>query len=433
MRIVLPVVVALWFAVSTTNADAKPRAGASRRPRVLMQARASQSRRTEEAPGKALLCAYLIAQWQGAVSGALSEVPPSATHVKSALDQAGNLVDITNLLDVTLDPNPIAVTNYIADRTASTTQNEVKAYAGRWMLQLKLPFMADRVMLSSAAAGEHLGAVSNLTQALATDGKSSPERVKETLDTIARVTSDVQSLPIADRKPALQYLADLKDGFQRLEKAPPGSTADWAALHAIVQRTENEILKQLAQLDAVQSSQSSPAAGPAKTGGVARQPSNLDEALRTAAAGGTFFELADLIQRGANVNSAEPDTGETPLMWAVEGGNPAKVSQLLTHHANVNTRDSLGETALMKAVSNGRADLVQTLMAAGASVNVKAEDGTTALMIAAAHDSADIVKILLAKKADMNAKDSSGRTALSLAQQEGNKAIVTLLKNAGAK
>ncbi len=160
---------------------------------------------------------------------------------------------------------------------------------------------------------------------------------------------------------------------------------------------------------------------------------NLDEALRRAAAGGTFFELADLIQKGANVNSADADTGETPLMWAVESGNPAKVSHLLTRHANVNAKDSLGETALMKAVINGRADLVQTLIAGGASINIRAEDGTTALMIAATHDAADIVKILLGKKADINTKDSSGRTALSLAQEEGNKAIVTLLKNAGAK
>jgi uncharacterized protein len=173
-------------------------------------------------------------------------------------------------------------------------------------------------------------------------------------------------------------------------------------------------------------------AGPnAVIAGAAR--ANLDEALGVAAAGpGTLADLMNLIKQGANVNSAA-STGETPLMWAVENGNPAKVSFLLSQHANVNAKDMLGETALMKAVSEGRADLVQTLIAAGGSVNAKDNENGTALMIAAAHGDTAIVKILLAKKADVNAKDSNDRTALGMAQEEQHKEIVDLLKRAGAK
>jgi hypothetical protein len=427
---------ALCSVASTATAGINRRMAASSRLMLGVQARAAQSRRTEEAPGKALLCADLIGEWQGTVSRALGETPPSGERVKAALDYAGNLVDIANLLDVSFNPDPIAVTNQIAKDPTSTTQNTVKAVAGRWMLQLKLPFMTDRLMLSSAAVGDHLSAVSNLIQAVASDGKPSTEKTKEVLDMLDRLSGDVQSLPIRDRKPALQYVTEIKDGLARMtEGTASGSNEARSALHSTLQRTENEILKQLAQIDAEQPEAGAAAARSGAPGAAANasRGSDLDEALRNAAAGGSFFEMMDLIQRGANVNAGDPDTGETPLMWATEGGNPAKVSGLLTRHANVNAADTLGETALMKAVSEGRADLVQTLIAAGASINAKAKDGTTALMIAATHDAADIVKILLAKKADTGAKDSSGRTALQLAQQEGSKAAANLLKSAGAR
>jgi ankyrin repeat protein len=45
----------------------------------------------------------------------------------------------------------------------------------------------------------------------------------------------------------------------------------------------------------------------------------------------------------------------------------------------------------------------------------------------------EMVGLLLAKKADVNTKDSEGETALDEAEEQGNKEIIELLRQHGAK
>jgi len=89
---------------------------------------------------------------------------------------------------------------------------------------------------------------------------------------------------------------------------------------------------------------------------------------------------------------------------------------------------------LIEAAKSGDMEKVQALLAEGAEVNAKgSERGVTALMLAVARVHTDTVKVLLAKGADVNAKLTDGTTALILAEKKGQKELVRILKEAGAK
>ena len=86
------------------------------------------------------------------------------------------------------------------------------------------------------------------------------------------------------------------------------------------------------------------------------------------------------------------------------------------------------------AAEGGHTATVRALLAAGANLNTKGYGGNwTALMCAATNGHDDTVRALLADGADLNAKTKKGDTALELAIKRGNKEIVRLLKDAGAK
>ena len=115
-----------------------------------------------------------------------------------------------------------------------------------------------------------------------------------------------------------------------------------------------------------------------------------------------------LVDGGANVNVQDSD-GHTPLMIHAENGNKDIVSYLITHHADVDRRDTAGWTALH---ISGHLTIVKILVDGGANVNVQDDKGRTPLMIHAEKGNKDIVSYLIAHGADVDKKDSKGQTAL---------------------
>jgi ankyrin repeat protein len=104
-----------------------------------------------------------------------------------------------------------------------------------------------------------------------------------------------------------------------------------------------------------------------------------------------------LIEQGADVNAASPDTGETPLHAALCKSNRLKytpiVEILLAHHADPNRaaharaetggfmRDcyTKGETPLHRAAAFGNERDIQLLLDAGANVEARDAHGDTPL------------------------------------------------------
>jgi hypothetical protein len=156
---------------------------------------------------------------------------------------------------------------------------------------------------------------------------------------------------------------------------------------------------------------------------------DMPELIR-AAGQGDIGTVRELLERGANVNTRDSESGWTPLMSAALSGNIDIVRLLIEKGAHVNAQDKFSWTPLMIASRSGHADIVRVLLDAGADVNAKTGTGYTALMAAAKQGHAEIVKLLLARGADVHARDQVGWRSITLAERSGHEDIVKILKRA---
>ncbi|HLK60932.1 MAG TPA: ankyrin repeat domain-containing protein [Chthonomonadaceae bacterium] len=155
-----------------------------------------------------------------------------------------------------------------------------------------------------------------------------------------------------------------------------------------------------------------------------------------------------LIEKGAKVNFNPADTdGNTPLLYAAEHSNEALIRLLVSRGADVNTvftwdfpgRKSWYETPLMAAQWTNVDDpaITDLLLSRGAKVNgpdtSQSHRKWTPLIEAIRFGRSRSVRILLQHGADVNLATRDGDTALKIAMQAGDKQIVQMLKQAGAK
>ena len=95
-----------------------------------------------------------------------------------------------------------------------------------------------------------------------------------------------------------------------------------------------------------------------------RDVSSGDGALHIVARRGDATYLRFLLARGADVNMRDRQ-GNTPMMIAVETGNPELVDILAKARANANLGNGGGETPLIRAVQRRDLALVRAVLAAG--------------------------------------------------------------------
>ncbi len=120
-----------------------------------------------------------------------------------------------------------------------------------------------------------------------------------------------------------------------------------------------------------------------------------------------------LLEKGADVNSHDPETGETPLMAAV--GSLDSFKLLLARGADVNAADNSGRSALWAAtVMETNTGFIALLGEHGANINAQDSSGQTALMNASDMCRDWEIKALLAVGADPSVVDKRGRSALQL-------------------
>lgn len=85
------------------------------------------------------------------------------------------------------------------------------------------------------------------------------------------------------------------------------------------------------------------------------------------------------------------------------------------------------------AVLSGDIDQVKTFINKSIDPNITDQDGRTALFIAVREQNIEMVKYLLKVKVDPNIKDFYGESPLMLAKGYGNKTLIDLLSQYGAK
>lgn len=135
--------------------------------------------------------------------------------------------------------------------------------------------------------------------------------------------------------------------------------------------------------------------------------------------------VAALLRAGADAN-AEHD-GVTPLHQAAMFGQRRIVELLAAAGADLETRDHYtGETPIMTAAACHRTETVRALIGLGAKVNARSNAGGTALSAAARSDSVAITRFLLKHGADPHVDDQD-ELPLALAAWAGHDAVVSEL------
>jgi ankyrin repeat protein len=144
----------------------------------------------------------------------------------------------------------------------------------------------------------------------------------------------------------------------------------------------------------------------------------------------------------------------TPLIEAAANGKWKVMQVLLACHADVHATDGYGNTALMYAVLDWNTGMVKRLVKGGAEVNVKDDNGETALfwafdwaepqrhapmtVICRMYQNPDpnmqeIVKFLLRSRAAVHGISCRGTKIMSLARRWGDKRLIQMLVQAGAR
>ncbi|KAL9034728.1 MAG: hypothetical protein Q9180_005248 [Flavoplaca navasiana] len=153
-------------------------------------------------------------------------------------------------------------------------------------------------------------------------------------------------------------------------------------------------------------------------------------ALHFAANSGFSRVVRLLLDHGADPNFWAGRNGE-PLYFAARNGHTEVVQILLEHGANINAKANI-YTALSRAATNGELTMVKYLLDKGVDLRVRRQ-GNRALEEAARQGHGDIVRLLVDYGVDVNGTGRHNETPIFRAMLYGQKRIVRLLLQLGAK
>ena len=144
-----------------------------------------------------------------------------------------------------------------------------------------------------------------------------------------------------------------------------------------------------------------------------------------------------LIERGADVN-AKDDIQDSAFLYAGAEGRLDILRLTLAAGADLRSTNRYGGTALIPAAHHGHVETVRALLKTQIDVDHVNRLGWTALLEAillgdggAAHT--EIVGLLIERGADVDLSDAQGVRPLAHAEQRRQRAIIELLRRAGAR
>lgn len=133
--------------------------------------------------------------------------------------------------------------------------------------------------------------------------------------------------------------------------------------------------------------------------------------------------VTDLLQRGAQLSSANKVTGETALHLAARHRRVDTARALLERcdSRDVNAKDGTGRTPLHHAIAADSMGVFELLIRCrGTDLNAQDNDGTTPLILAVKHSNSSMIEELIQNECEVTRSDTNGKTALHWAAATGN-------------
>lgn len=158
-----------------------------------------------------------------------------------------------------------------------------------------------------------------------------------------------------------------------------------------------------------------------------------------AARSGDLAKINQLLSKGADINAPEPESGDTPLLAAIDKDQWAAAELILRQKPNLTLEGKNGNSALYLAVTKGDPALgiVDKLLEAGAPVDLGPlqgnNAGATPLYIACATGANGCLAKLLQHGASVTKQLANGATPMHSAAIKGDAQTIKLLCKAGAQ
>jgi hypothetical protein len=159
----------------------------------------------------------------------------------------------------------------------------------------------------------------------------------------------------------------------------------------------------------------------------------LERKLISAAWGGNYSIIRQLLEKGARINAES--NGQTALQAAMRQGHEAIADFLIEQGADVNVLGLEGKSLLMEMVERGNLGMARLLIGSGrVDLNRKeSRYGNTALMKAVIAGDIDMVRMLIRAGADVNVKNNMGQTPMDWSEKWGRKEMIEWLQQGKAQ
>ncbi len=153
--------------------------------------------------------------------------------------------------------------------------------------------------------------------------------------------------------------------------------------------------------------------------------------LNRAALSGRSEVAAELIRRGANINTGDVDNSQ-PLHCAAISGDTVIAEMLLSRGVDIDVRDDNGLTPLHFASSYRQLPMVGYLLQRGADVNARTSQGLVPVFYAAFSNNLELAELLIEHGANVNSTLEDGSTPLHSAAYQGASDVFDYLVKQGA-
>jgi hypothetical protein len=160
----------------------------------------------------------------------------------------------------------------------------------------------------------------------------------------------------------------------------------------------------------------------------------MSHLLQKAAEQGNTEKIAQLLDKGDDIEWQHKGTGRTALVSAAIAGQRDAVAMLIARGANINHQcRAVGYSALAWASELGLLEVADMLIKHGASLDLPSPElKRTPLMAAAQSGHIDVVRLLLDQGATPDLLDFSYDNAWALASERGHDKIIRMLEAIGA-